>query len=232
MEETLRSHRDPVVSTKLIVGLFFTIAGVLMTADNLDLFDAGRALRWWPAVILLVGVLKLWDPDRRMTGMILTIIGALLLAGNLGLWQLSLGTLWPLLMIAGGVVLVARALGIRAGAGLVREGGGDVWGILGVRKVAETSKDYRGGRIAAVMGGVELDLTEADIAQSPAIVECFARWGGIEIFVPDGWDVIGEVVPVMGGFEVRTAAAADPQKQLIVRGLAFMGGMEIKRRKQ
>jgi hypothetical protein len=227
MEETLNAHRNPIAGTKLIVGLFFAIVGVLMTADNLDLFDAWNVLRWWPAVILLVGVIKLADPGRRLVGVILTVLGAVLLAGNLEWWwwRFSIFDLWPLLLIGGGVAMVARAFGVRTSVG----GGGNIVAILGVRK--EAPREFNGARIAAVMGGVELDLSEANLAQSPAIIECFAMWGGIEIRVPDGWDVVGELIPIMGGFEVRTAPAADPQKQLIVRGLALMGGIEVKRRK-
>lgn len=229
MEETLNGGRAPIASTKLIAGLFFVAVGLLMTADNLDLFDAERILRWWPAVLLLVGVIKLADPGRRLVGVILTVVGASLLAANLEWWwRFSIFDLWPLLLIAGGVAMVARAFGVRPRLG--REGGGNIVAILGVRK--EAPREFRGARIAAVMGGVELDLTDADMPQSPAIIECFAMWGGIEIRVPDGWEVMGEVVPVMAGFEVRTTPAAGSPKQLIVRGLALMGGIEVKRRKQ
>ena len=45
------------------------------------------------------------------------------------------------------------------------------------------------------MGGCELDLTDAEMKNSPAVIEVFAMWGGIEIFVPDSWEIVAEVVP-------------------------------------
>jgi hypothetical protein len=63
------------------------------------------------------------------------------------------------------------------------------------------------------------------------VIEAFTLWGGIEIYVPDTWEVIGEVVPVMGGFEVLFAPAGMPQRQLIVRGAAIMAGIAVNRRK-
>jgi len=81
------------------------------------------------------------------------------------------------------------------------------------------------------MGGVELDLTDATMTQSPAVIEAFAMWGGIEISVPETWEVTGEVVPFMGGFEIKVAPVGAPQRRLIVRGTAIMGGIEVKRRK-
>ena len=85
------------------------------------------------------------------------------------------------------------------------------------------------------MGGCHLDLTGADIANGPAVIDVTATWGGIELLVPDDWEVAGEVVPFMGGFEVKLApperrleTAELGRRQLIVRGVAFMGGVEVK----
>jgi predicted membrane protein len=100
---------------------------------------------------------------------------------------------------------------------------------FGQKVVAETTSDYRGGSVAAFLGGYELDLTKADITNGPAIIDVFTIWGGIEIYVPDTWEVIGEVTPIMGGFEMKTSGS-DPRKRLIVRGLALMAGIEVKRR--
>ena len=103
--------------------------------------------------------------------------------------------------------------------------------VLSQRKIANTSQEFTGARAVAFMGGCELDLTQADIASSPAVIEAFAMWGGIEIYVPDGWEIIGEVVPVMAGFEIKTVPTSAPRRQLIVRGAALMGGIVVTRRK-
>jgi hypothetical protein len=229
MEERLNAS-TPVAGTKLIAGLFFTVIGVLLTADNLDLFNAGAILRYWPAVIVFAGLVQVARPGRRVVGVILTVIGASLLAHSAGWLRVTIFDLWPLLLILAGAVMVARALGVRAPLEGARDER-DILAILGVQKVASTSPDFAGGRVAAFMGGVEFDLTGAGITKSPAVIEVFVMWGGVEIYVPDGWEVIGEVVPVMGGFEVKTGAAANPQQRLIVRGMALMGGIEVKRRK-
>jgi hypothetical protein len=127
---------------------------------------------------------------------------------------------------------VARAMGFRPEAALdsgqAGQPGSTVWGVFSSRVIDENSRDFTGRRYVAFLGGCEIDLTGADIAKSPAIIETFAVWGGIEIRVPEGWEIIGEVVPVMGGFEVKVRPAASTGRQLIVRGAAVMGGVEIK----
>lgn len=234
MDETIKPQRDTVASTKLIIGIFFAVVGVLMTAANLGWWEAEHLLSYWPAVIILVGLVKVFEPGRWMVGTVIAAIGLVILAGSAGWLRVSIFDLWPILLILFGGAMVARALGFRPEAALggATSSGNDVWAILSTRKLVNDSPEFRGTRLSAVMSGIKLDLTRAGIAQSPAVIDCFAMWAGIEIHIPETWDVIGEVVPFMGGFEVRTSPVADPRKQLIVRGTAVMAGIEVKRKKE
>ena len=54
------------------------------------------------------------------------------------------------------------------------------------------------------MGGVDLDLRKARMGPSPAVLDVVAFWGGIELKVPAGWNVEGQVMPILGGFEDKT----------------------------
>ena len=219
----------PVEVTKLIVGLFFTALGLLLAADNLRLLRADDYLQYWPAVAVLIGLIKLADPGRRLVGTTLIVIGASLLAYTAGWVHFTIFNLWPLLLIGIGAAMVARAAGVRV-PGTGAQTGRNILAALTTRKINETSRDYSGNGIVAAMGACQLDLSQADIAHGPAIIEAFAFWGGIEIFIPENWEVIGEVFPFMGGFDVRTSVGAKPDRQLIVRGAAIMGGIEVKRR--
>ena len=50
---------------KLVAGFFFLILGVLLTLENLDLFEAGRILRYWPVVLIVFGLINVGDASRR-----------------------------------------------------------------------------------------------------------------------------------------------------------------------
>jgi hypothetical protein len=224
MEDTL-NRPTQFGGAKLIIGIFFVLHGLLLAADNLGVLAAWDYLRYWPAVIVLVGIYKLWEPGRQLAGAIITMVGASLLAQNAGWLRLSVFDLWPPLLIIGGIAIIARAYGFEVASTDSR----NILAVFTTRKIAP--REFAGARIVAVMGGCELDLTDAAMPQSPAVVEAFTMWGGIEIYVPDTWEIIGEVVPVMGGFEVKVAPSGTPQRQLIVRGTAIMAGIEVKRRK-
>ena len=214
------------LSVKLIVGIFFAILGVLLTLDNLDLADADRFLDYWPLVLIAIGIVKFQDRRSRILAAILTGIGALILLFNTGWLSVSILDLWPLALIVAGLGIVAHAAGFRVPT-LSGDSGSTTWAVLGVRKIVIDSRSYTGGRIIAFMGGCELDLTKADMEQGPAAIELIAVWGGIEIKVPDGWEVVGNMVPIMGGADIRTKAAPGGRR-LNVSGLAIMGGVDIK----
>jgi hypothetical protein len=102
-----------------------------------------------------------------------------------------------------------------------------LWALLNNRKMERPANELAGKRLVAFMGGHQLELTEPATYDGPIVIETMAMWGGIEIRVPAGWEVIADVVPVMGGIDIKTSAARGG-RQLIVRGLIFMAGMEVK----
>jgi hypothetical protein len=87
----------------------------------------------------------------------------------------------------------------------------------------------------ALMGGVEIDLTEARFEDAETTIQAFAFMGGIEIYVPD--DIVVQVngSGFMGAFENRVQNQMQPRPGaplVRITGLAVMGGVEVKRRKR
>ena len=227
MEMQITDPRKPVVgsSVKLVAGVFFAILGVLLTLENLRVLDAGPMLRYWPLLLIVIGVLKFRDAGSRVLATITIAAGVWLLALGTHWLRFSLVNLWPLILIGVGVVVVLRAFGVVVPTAIVVPEG-IIWGILNARKISTDPAGLNGRRVIAFMGGAEIDLIDGP-TDGPVIIEVLAMWGGIEIRVPAGWEVIGEVVPVMGGIDIKTSAAQGG-RQLIVRGLVLMAGMEIK----
>jgi hypothetical protein len=227
MEQQL-STPAPIVSTsvKLVIGLFFAILGVVLTLDNLNILDPYPYLRYWPVIFIVVGALKIGDVTTRGLAITSIVAGVVLLSWSTRWLRFSIFDLWPLVLIGAGVMIVLQAVGIRRG--VESQPSGTTWaGILSPRKVSVDSRDFTGGRIVAIMGGVDLDLTGAEIAQGPAIIEILIIIGGGSIRIPDGWEVVGETVPFMGGMDIKTRSKRTG-RQLILRGLIVMGGLDVK----
>jgi hypothetical protein len=99
----------------------------------------------------------------------------------------------------------------------------------GVRR--QVTGAFAGAEATAIMGGVELDLRYSAMDGDEVIIDTFALWGGIEIWVPAHWEIVSQGLPLMGAFEDKTHVTThggNRQPRLLVRGVAIMGGVEIK----
>jgi LiaF transmembrane domain len=107
----------------------------------------------------------------------------------------------------------------------------DYMAIFGGIKQRVTVKNFRGGRLTAVFGGFEVDLTRADIDGPTAMIDASALFGGGEIRVPPTWIIEIRGIALLGGYTDEThQEVADPAtaKRLIVKGIAALGGVVIK----
>jgi predicted membrane protein len=100
---------------------------------------------------------------------------------------------------------------------------------MGGTKTVVTTSDFKGGQATAVMGGCEIDLRHASMPESrAAVLDTFAFWGGIEIRVPDDWEVVSQGSAALGGFVNNARSLPGSKRRLVVTGLAIMGGVEVK----
>jgi hypothetical protein len=84
----------------------------------------------------------------------------------------------------------------------------------------------------AVMGGVELDLREAQFSEPVVTLHAYAFMGGIQITVPEDVEVDVSGVAFMGGFDHNDSGPGVPgAPQVRVLGFALMGGVEVRRKR-
>lgn len=84
----------------------------------------------------------------------------------------------------------------------------------------------------AVMGGVDLDLTDATFAEREVTITAFAMFGGIDITVPDDVTVNVHGIGIFGGFSSRDYQGPPGAPVINVKGLALFGGVDVHRAKK
>jgi class 3 adenylate cyclase len=84
----------------------------------------------------------------------------------------------------------------------------------------------------AVMGGCDMDLRRAEIEGPEVEITAVAFWGGINVIVPEGFDVELQGFSFMGGRELRLrdVPIVRGSPRIVVRGFAIMGGIVVKSR--
>ncbi len=232
----------------LIFGLAIVAIGVLFLLDNFSGVPVGAVWGYWPIILIAVGLSKIVDNTNsagRTGGAIVLLVGLVFLADKIPLPFLngiSLWSLWPLAIIAVGVVMLVGALDGKGSANLwgrANPFGGkgefsdklNIFAVFGggTRRV---TGDFKGGDALALFGGYEIDLRGASMAQDEVQLNMNAIFGGFEIKVPDTWSVSMQVTGIFGGHEDKTHQP-DPRlvpnpKRLIIRGATIFGGLSVK----
>jgi len=91
------------------------------------------------------------------------------------------------------------------------------------------SQDWKGGELGVTAGGVELDLRYARLAPEGALLDVRILMGGVDIRVPDTWQVQCDVTPLLGGADdsTRPAQGSTNAPLLRVTGSVTVGGLSI-----
>jgi hypothetical protein len=215
------------------IGIVFIVVGLILILDEAGLLFLEGFSRWWALLMIGLGIVKMRQPEadgQKALGLGLVVVGTFFQLQTILAW----GRAWPLLFVVLGGFLVWQGTQRRRGDEPVPPPSDDntlsELIMMGGSKRLVHASDFRGGYVTVFMGGVELDLRRcAMTSPTPAVLDIFVLWGGIDLKVPPEWTVDVKAIPFMGGFDIKVQAPADPATapRLIVRGHAIMGGAGI-----
>lgn len=217
-------------SATLIFGSGAIVIGTLLLLGQFGILDAGKYLRLWPVIMIVIGVSGLLQPGGKGkivgSGM-LTLIGTLLLLVKLD--YLTWNRAWPVAILGLGILMVIEAL---RPATYVASRDLDAYAhsVFSAVEKNIVARDFKEASADAVFGSVELDFTHADMASDKAYLNVNAVFGSIEVRTPSDWAVLVEANAVFGSCEnkARPPLPSATPKTLIIRGDAVFGSIEVK----
>jgi predicted membrane protein len=217
-------------------GIILIVVGVVVLLDHLGYIQARHLWVFWPLILIFSGVVRVWQQGKVGFGILLISFGVLLQLNTLGIIHLNWDLLWPLGLIGFGLLKVWERFGKdkpSSTSPLGRDYVNELAFFGGVERRLNI-KDFRGGNISAIFGGIELDFRSAEMAENEAVLELEAIFGGVELVVPTNWTVVFQGESIFGGYSDETLAPAAgnlqgaPNKTLIVRGRSIFGGVSVK----
>lgn len=227
---------DSKIPGQVILGVIAIVLGVLFLLDNLRIIEDFRLSRLWPVIFIIFGVLKIRQSrtvPSYFVGSVLICVGTIMILHRLGIIYFSWHTWWPVFMILAGGAFILKGFYRHRGQDETNIPKADnehvvqATAIFGGNSRIIASQDFKGGEVTAVMGGCEIDLRHASVADD-ATIHVFALFGGIDIKVPTDWAVFLNGTPILGGFDDKTLHPADQTKRLHIQGYAIMGGVEVR----
>lgn len=103
-----------VVGPGLLIGLWITTLGVIFLLDQLGIIPAHLSFQFvWPAILIVAGVAVIFSSHTagRFWGTVLLAWGAISISNELGFLHVHIGSLWPVLLIAGGLWMLTNSSG-------------------------------------------------------------------------------------------------------------------------
>ncbi len=221
---------------RIFSGLLIILIGVLFLLGNLGRLDIGEVFStYWPLILVFIGLWHLIAHEFRSAGfgVILLLIGGFFMLVNLDIIRGRIWLyFWPLLIIAAGlwIIFKPRFKLFKERAPEIKEKDLDVFIIFSGIKRRFNTPEFRGGKATALFGGIDLDFTQAGLADNKASIELTAIFGGIEVLVPSDWEVVVDSSSIFGGVEDKHKAVptAETKATLFIRATAMFGGIEIK----
>jgi hypothetical protein len=234
MSDEFRGAKSGVVGALILIGF-----GVLLLLNQNGILYWRDVWRLWPMLLVVAGVARMGQmgSTSRFMGGLMIAVGLVLEASEFNLIPYRMRDLWPVGIIAVGLLMLWNSLQPKqSGAdpkctrGFVFPPIAENLAIFGGGERRFSTPDFAGAHILALFGGYKLDLRKAAIKDSSAMIDATAIFGGVEIIVPEEWNVVVRGVGIFGGYvdQTRHPHASEPAPELVVQGIALFGGVEVK----
>src|SRR5260370_26023694 len=171
----------------MLFGGMIVALGLLMLLDNLNIIRFHDLWRYWPGIVVILGVAKVVEartPSGRIWGGMVALVGALILLDNLEIVSFNFELLWPLLIIGFGISMLLRTMDRKkyvAGGSAISSPDISAWVVFSGVKRRIDSQDFKGGEVIAVFGAVNIDLRNAAISGDRAVIDLNVMFCGVDI---------------------------------------------------
>lgn len=225
-----------------LMGVILIGLGLVFLLDRLNIIpsEIRSYIITWQALLIFIGFINLFRKNSRFPGIILILVGSTFLIPEIiHIPFEAKQVIWPIVLIVIGVTIVFKAKKFKSPQLLKSHSDSyndhekiNEVAIFGGGKRMITTQNLKGGKITAIFGGLEIDLTDATIIDDIAVIEVACIFGGVSFIVKPEWNVQLQVATILGGFDdkrkVYKQDHSENSKQLIIKGAAIFGGGEVK----
>jgi len=225
--------------SSLVFAMLVIAAGVLLFAFNVEggLPDTYKNVVFsWPMLLVAIGFVCFFSRSKWFFGLILVLLGGFFLLPKIPGINLEKQIIWAGIVTVAGIGILCKVLFQRSSfwknANFFThfsfwDKPDENW------KVYSSGETYKSGSIDrnCVFGGIELDLSEAQLAEGVHHLELNSVFGGIVLYVPVDWRIEINKTQVFGAFvdnRPKPNFEVNENKLLIIEANAVFGGGEIK----
>lgn len=233
-------------STRTVLGIVLIVLGFLFIADNFFIipFHISRFVISWPVILMIVGIIIVANSRNNTFGYILICVGLIWLISRYTHipFNILFRNYWPIILIIIGLLILFHRKepsystghpGTSAGAAhSISEDYIDESAIFSSTTKKVMSKNFLGGKLTCIFGGIDLDLREAELAKGSSTLDIFTLFGGTDIIASNNQKIIVSITSIFGGFDDKRYfvkdAGTDEDRVLVLKGMVIFGGGDLK----
>ncbi len=225
-------------NNRVLIGVILVFAGLFLVIRNTGFFPdfIDNVIFSWQMLLVVIGLVMTIGASEKTGGIIVMAVGGFFMIPLLFRETFHVYNMfWPAVFIIIGIIFITtkrRGWNPASSKGIANEDYVDFVNVFSGGERQIVSQNFQGGKISAVFGGIELDLTKAKLAEGVSVLDIACVFGGATIIVPDDWYVTIEVTPILGGFsdtrKLNPGRTVDAAKHLLIKGAVVFGGGEVK----
>ncbi len=220
---------------KVLWGLSFIVAGVLIGTNSLGITDINIFFKgWWTLFIIVPSFIGLFDRNDKILGNLITlIIGFLLLLSIRGVIDFNIlsNLIIPFIFIfIGFYILFNNTVKYKISkkiANKIKDDENKIFVTFAEEKINKNNEKFNAANIDVVFGSVNLDLRKAKLDKE-VMIKSSAIFGSNKILVPKNVNVKIKSTPIFGGVKNSIINNKENKTTIYIYSLCLFGGLEIK----
>lgn len=218
----------------LIWGLLLIAIGVVIGLNSLgiadiDLFFDG----WWTLFIIVPSLIDLIKEPTKTGNYIWLGVGTVLLLCAQGILNIEIvgKLIFPVILVGMGIsVLLKDKVGKKVKEKIKKLNEDELeeyYATFSGQEINPKGDEFEGASLNAVFGGIDLNLTDAQI-QKDTLINVTSVFGGVDIKVPSNVNVRVKSTSIFGGVDNKVKKYTENLPTIYVKAFCLFGGADIK----
>ncbi len=224
-------------STRMFFGAIIILIGVVFMLDQFNFVAVGSLLQYIPSVFIALVVWNLIQNKFRnwVSSAVSILVLSFIQLSILDSFNMSaLFRFWPVLLIVGGAaILIQQRRGKSDDSSKSLQYLADSFDVLCLFSGTErrlTTQSFKGGDVTAAFGGADINLTDVQVEDKPAVINVIAFCGGVSFKASPDTIIVNRTVAIFGGSSderKQRKQLPDESADIVIKGFLMFGGMGI-----
>lgn len=213
-------------------GICFIVVGIVVLLNSLEITHINIFFTgWWTLFIIIPSFIGLIKGEEKVWNGFLLALGVALLLSARGILSLALiaKCIFPAILIIIGFNIIFKDKLTAKVSDKIKElnkkDADEYYATFSGQKLNFDSQEFKGAKLNAIFGGIDLDLRKAEIKED-IVIETSAIFGGIDIKVPNGVAVKVKSNSIFGGVSNK-ASTKEGKPVIYVKAMCLFGGCDI-----